>query len=429
MKITIEKKELQEAVELAARCAKRDGGSRLSAVVLSAADDELRVFATDLGTAVEVILPAEVEVEGRVGIYPGNGILAALKTLPEGTDEEPALVTLDSETPEGEGEQLLLRGEGRAWWEFMTLAEDEVEMMPVFPEPDGEGVCRVSMGAISLVRLARQTTYAVAHEKGRYALNGVQVRFMNDALALSMLGEEVDDDAGEVLRVVFTAADGARLALAVSPPLPAKDSDGLFEVWHRGDSVTQIVPAEVFGVMVSGLSRGKNEWLGDVDLAINNDSGTFWMCADDVRVSTQCIEGMYPNVVDVLPSGECTTEVRMHPDDLKLALRQAVVTASDRQSNAIEWTLGEGEQGATAELFSQSVGVGQSYAQVPGYHRGERVNVIFNHQYVWDIARAADGEEVSMQLRGGDQPVRIVPGKRVVCVVSPVVRTDDGDDS
>lgn len=389
MDITLQREEIVETLKLVKDLTPQRSGA--PGLLLRAEDGGLTVRATDLEKYLRTRLPGRIEAEGEVALDPGP-LLSALRST-EATDVRLAL---------DEEDQLIVRADGAEW----SLVTADTDAHPAAPDLPEEVVLRVARERLE--ELVATTRFAVAAEKGRYALNG----------HLVVAGHELDD--GD-LGVRFAGADGAVLALSHAAgegvEMPFMDAGEDEEAIEGRD---WIVPTEPLDLALDLADEGEVvEW--------RIEDGHLLLACSGGHVLASLVEGQYPNVEEVLPATEdADTVMRAATEDLTRAVRQAEVTATDT-SQAVTVTVGE--QDAEKVLFaSESPEVGHAEVEIEGAHEGPEVTFAANPTYLSNAIAALPGEEVAVHVQDARSPVLLVDpehAERARVVVSPIVRDEE----
>src|SRR3990170_5182687 len=195
MRLTIDKPSLSKALaHVASVVERRNTIPILSNVLLSTANNELKLTATDLDIELVETVPARAKGEWATTV-PAHMFHDIVRKLPEGTDIELAR--------DGEQGRLSIAC-GNAQFSLQTLPADDFPALSV----DDLGHA-FSLSAGELKRLIEKTRFAISTEETRYYLNGIY-------LHAASRGSE------QTLRAVAT--DGHRLA-QVELPLPSGAKD------------------------------------------------------------------------------------------------------------------------------------------------------------------------------------------------------------
>jgi len=372
MQLSMQTDELIGLLKLAGK-AQASSVSRpiLEMVRIDAEEDTQTVYvaATDLEQYLRVEAQAQVSGSFSICVNPDR-LRSALSTVT--TDTVDLVLEKDDDST-----KVVLRS-GDAWWELRTADADDFAPQTELPD-DYEWAVRT----ITMQAALDRTVYATADEKGRYALNGVLMEISSE---------------GELCVV---GADGARLA----------SYEGVCEDVNMTDNANMIA-------IPKGLQTAIDATTGP-ELQFARDEGTLHVAGDGVQLSTQLVEGQFPNWRGVLPDPDGTTEVTADREDLLQAFRQASVVTTD-QTRAVEWEIRKSE----SMFGADSPDVGSSHVSMDMTAEGEPITVTLNPGYVLELLSAHESEEVSFYFQDRRSPILVVADESTTCALSPIVRED-----
>lgn len=363
MKVTITRDNFQRGLSaVAATIPTRTTLPVLSNILVETVKEGLRVRGTDLDISVSVQTPAEVEREGAITL-PAKKVADIARELPD----EP--VQLQSE-----GGRVKLTC-GKAKFRLNSLPADEY---PSFPEvPFAKGW---SLRSGELQRLSAHTSFAVSNEETRPVLNGVlwQLR-------------------GAEMRMVAT--NGHRLAkMAVTLESSAADEEDL------------IVPPK-------GLQQVERLFDSADELQIARSESHLGFKTDRIQVYTRLIEGPYPNYEQVLPKDndkECVANC----EELTAVIRRVAIVASD-QTHRVRLSFGP----ERLALAVQTPDLGEAEDELPVDYSGSALEIGFNAQYLLEVLRYIESEDVKIAMSAPERPATFEPvGDETdyLCLVMPL---------
>lgn len=325
-------------------------GSNTEFVVISAtAGGKVELRATDRQTSARVICSqVTIEEPGRVAAP-----LAVLHDALSHAKSSPTVV-LREESKDGlsvstDGSRVDLR----------CLSIDEA---PAFPELKPKH--RVTIAAAALAAAIREVKYAVGAETSRYAISGIL--FAHDGKSCS-----------------FVATDGRRLAVV-------RKVSG-------GDKVSAILPIAAARI----IERYARDGEGDVVLAFDEKLTAVAVDAGSWQVHASLIEGNFPPYLDVIPKAEdAKASARVKPADLVEAVRHAAVVREPDRAVKVEFTA----QGLRVQADGEP---GTSNVQTCpiAEFKGEPLQVGFNPDFLCDIGKAIEGDELNVALFAPGKPV------------------------
>lgn len=331
-------------------------------LLLVAEGDELALSATDLDLSVTIRVAASVEEAGKVTL-PARKLSDMIRALP------PSLVRV-----RGKGEQVTVECESSRFRVQGLPAED----FPSFPALDFGSGMAVEAGVLE--RLAAHTAFAASTEDTRPILNGVLW--------------EVRDD-----RMQMVATNGHRLARCSI----AAEGGG-----KRRTDV--IVPPKAL-VQIGRI------FPPDEELTVAVDEKQIGFRGSRGVVFSRLIEGPYPNYEQVIPKDN-DKRLRADKERLASALRRMAVMASD-QTHRVRMSLGDD----TLKFHVATPDVGEGSEQMPVSYEGDPIEIGFNANYLLEVLRYVDSDEVEITLKAPERAALIRPaddGDGYVCLVMPL---------
>jgi len=345
MKIVAAQDELLAKVQIAARgVSQRSTVQILSGILVSAADGQAELAATDMELSLRVPMAAEVAEPGAV-VIPGRLLAEIVRALPA---ED---VTIEQAA--GEGAVRLSCGSSR-----YTLHTQSAEDFPQLPRP---GSSSFTVDRAAFCETATHVGRAASKDESRPVLTGIMVEF----------GEG---------NVTMAATDSYRLSVKEATLAGA------------GGEAQAIVPARA----LAELARIAGQVDGDgLDIAIQENQVLFE--AGGVWLSARRIDGQFPNYRALRPT-EFNHEVAVAKDELLEVVRRVSLMA---QRNApLRLTFDAGE----LTLAAQSQDVGEARESIPVEFQGERLEIGFNPEFLRDGVESAEGDTVRLKLISALRP-------------------------
>lgn len=333
-------------------------------VLIAGEGDELAISATDLDLSVTVRVPCGVEEEGRVTL-PARKLTDMIRALPS------SLVRV-----RGEGEHVTIECESSRFRVHGLPAED----FPSFPALNFGGGLKVTAGDVE--RMAARTAFAASTEDTRPILNGV----------LWQIGDEA---------MHMVATNGHRLArTSVS-----------FERKSKRQARDVIVPPKA-------LAQVGRIFAPDDEIEVGFDEKQIGFRGARGVVLSRLIEGPYPNYEQVIPKDNDKT-LRVDKERLASALRRMVVIASD-QTHRVRLSVGDD----TLRFFVSTPDVGEGSEQMPASYEGDPLDIGFNANYLLEVLRFVDSDEVEMTFKAPERAALIRPSGgdsgAYLCLVMPL---------
>ena len=232
--------------------------------------------------------------------------------------------------------------------------------------------------AQQLKAMIHQVSFAASRESSRYALNGV-----------------LWEKKGKQLRMVAT--DGRRLAQV----------DG--EVESGGDDErTAIVPIKVMTLLERIVSDP------DEVFEISFSSNQAMIFTSNVSLMSTLVQGRFPKYEDVIPT-DCDKKIPLNVDAFQSAVRRAALLTNE-QSRGVAFQFSQGK----LRFSSSTPEMGEAEINLPVQYDREESQIGFNPQYLLEMLRVVESEEVDFEFRDGKRPGLLRDGKRFLYVVMPV---------
>lgn len=331
----------------------------LANVLLQAEDKVLTLAATDLEVAVRTTVPAVVHAAGRITLN-ARKFHEIVRELPSDT------LRLHVQ----ENSWVFLSCSGAAYKVVGLPADD----FPSVPE-GARGGARLIAGKLKAV--IGRTSFAISHDEGRYALNGVHLSLRQKQLEL-------------------VATDGHRLAMASCPVEGTEEAAG-------------IVPRKAVQELLRALG-GEEE----VEVALRENQFVLRMSA--FQLVSRLIDGQFPNYEQVVPRGH-PIRIVVARDALTAALRRVSVVAEDR-TKPVKLALSRGQ----LKIAAYNPDFGEAEEVVPVEYTGAEMTVGFNSRYLLDALGAVEGSTAVIELKDALSP-GVVKGTgegRDLCVIMPM---------
>ena len=330
----------------------------LTNFLLRATQEGLSISGTDMDLSVTTKLDCEIEGEGAVTVN-AKRFLSIIRELPEGDVTiriEGERVTVDF----AHGQSSIM---GMSSTDFPSIKE----MI--------EGVT-VELSGADFFEMVDKTSFAVAIERTRVALTGVYWRISSD-------------------NMVMVATDGHRLSLMER----RRDV--------KTDKVSEaIVPPKTLGQVSRIVSGG-------IDLErIIFSEGMVLFQFGGTTVFSKLIEGPYPDFRQVIPA-QNSKNVYVSTEELAAAVRRVSVLSSTI-THQVRFSLTPGQ----LEISTSNVDIGgESCENISVRYEGESLLAGFNAQFLLEILKKIESEEVLLEL---ESPTS-------ACILKPIVKEEKGE--
>jgi DNA polymerase-3 subunit beta len=349
MKLTCDREKLLHAFQTAASVAPtRSPKPILQNVKLEASAEGATLMGTDLEVGIRI------GVSGFEIKAPGSVVLPIARfgsILRESSDEKLAL--------ENDGQKTLVRGQRS---EFQLPSEDPNE----FPTVTGfEEEKYHELSARLFRETARRTVFATDTESTRYALGGVLVELIPDA-------------------VVAVGTDGRRLAKQEGP---AKSVGG-----HESGDVMTIIPTRAMQLLERALADN------DENIQLAARENDVLVRSGRTTVYSRLLEGRYPPWRDAFAKREGIVRIELAAGPFYAAVRQAAIVTSEER-RGVEFTFGEGK----VVLAGHGAEYGESLVELPIPYNGAPVPIRLDPRYFGDFLKVLDPEQTfALELKDAE---------------------------
>ncbi|MCY3866713.1 MAG: DNA polymerase III subunit beta [Chloroflexi bacterium] len=343
----------------------------LANVLLETEDSRLKISATNLELSISIWVGAKVEQSGSITL-PARTFSELVSSLsPERVD-----LRLDAAT-----HTVHLRC-GVQTSNIRGIDADE------FPPINHNESADLQVPGETLREMINQTAFAAAREQNRPILTGVYLQLEGQTMTMA-------------------AADGYRLAVRTAEIGESFD--------ERQDMV---VPARAMSE-VARIVEDEHE-VG-VSLPTQRNSITFF--APNVLISSQLLEGRFPDFASIIPRSFVTSTV-MYTNDLLVVCQRAEIFARDNANSANLQVKPAPNPGEPAEVLigGKSAERGDSEGMLDATAEGEPLDISFNIRYLIDVLRVISEERVVFQSNGPENPGVLKPENRedFVHVIMPM---------
>ena len=360
MKVSVLQENLAHGLNVVSRAVSPRTTLPVLANVLVATDEgRLRLSATNLEIGITCWIGAKIEEEGSTTV-PARTFSDLVSTLPDGQVD----MDLSVRT------QTLHVSSGASNTDIKCIDSQEFPPMPV-PDLDGG----VKFNVTDLREMIKQVVFAASSDDARPVLTGV---------LLTVDGSQV----------TMAAADGFRLSVRT-----AELSDG------PDQSMRAIIPARALNELARIAGDGKDQ----VTMTLPQGRGQVIFRTNDVELTSQLIEGNFPDFEQIIPTMQNTRTVVSTASFLK-ACKQAEIFARDGSHIArLNITPGDELQPGQVEISAQSEETGSSEAVVEATIEGQPVLIAFNVRYLREVLDIVGTPNVALETTAAAAPGLIRP--------------------
>ena len=330
----------------------------LSNVLVATDEGRLRLSATNLELGITCWISAKIEDEGSTTV-PARTFNDLVSTLPADKVE----MSLNVRT-----QSLNVRC-GASNTDIKCIDSQEFPPMPVPDLTQG-----ISLNVADLKEMIQQVAFAASSDEARPVLTGVQMTVEQNVMTLS-------------------AADGFRLSIRKAELSSPVDRP-----------IKAIIPARA----LSELARiaGDSE---TIIMLLPPGRGQVIFRMKDAELVSQLIEGVFPDLTQVIPRSHQTRSVLTTSAFLK-ACRQAEIFAREGSHIArISINPGGDMQPGTVEITGQSEETGSNMTVVDGNIEGGSLLIAFNVRFLREVLDVIKTPSVSLETNTETSPGVIRP--------------------
>jgi len=362
MRVSVSRKEFEDVLKRAKLAAeKRTANPILNNFKLSAKEDRLSIYATDLESFLVLDLPARVEGTGTASVN-ADKLTSIVREL--------SSVEVYMEMVE---DKLFVKG-GKS--QFKLVCADPSEF-PEFPEVQ----CKASISSGLLLKGIPKVEYAISKEDMRHALQGMYV-------------------ANKEGRLHFVGSDGYRLALYM-PEGISLEEDLLF-------------PRK----SLKALEKLLKETLGEVE--VGKDENFVHVKGEGWHLSVRLLEGEYPDYMAVIPT-DYTIKVLLDKKEFENALQRL---SSISSSSAFPVKIVLSSDVVRVEISDPEFGEGKDEVDVLESFGNEAMEIGFNGKYLLEALEEFDFERVYLKAIDPDSPVVLESANQekdpYLCIIMPM---------
>ncbi len=340
--------------------------SILTCVLMDLDGDKLQLTGTDLEISITTSLQVSGQDNGSVAI-PAKILLEIVRELPD----VPLSISTDS------GNKLILKTE-KGEYKIATQPKEDFPKINV-----EEGELSFAIESALLNRMVEKTIFAVSMDELRPALTGINIELYPNEIRL-------------------VSTDGHRLAKVAKSNFPIK----------KDIRKNLIVPTKTMNLLL------KNQQDKPVKIQIGEDHVVFHM--ENAVVYSKLINGTFPNYDRVLPKDN-DKELRVNRDLLIAALRRVSIFSSSL-THQVRLILSNTE----TTIRSEDIEFGaEAKETIPSQFSAEWLQIGYNSNYLMDVLRHVETDEVVFELKDSNNSAIITPseteeGESVLYLLMPI---------
>lgn len=322
----------------------------LTNILFELNNTSLRLTGTDLEVSILTALEVIGEENGTAA-FPAKKLFDLIRELPD----TPLLFDCDNAhrlTISTEKGVYKIGGESSE--EYPHIATEEHDRLFAY-------------SASGFMKLIDKTVFAVSADELRTTLMGVLLELRPNELRL-------------------VATDGHRLAKVQDPGFS-----------YTQEPIQVIMPVKALQLLSRNIDQAD-----EMEIASSRDHITFKLGA--TTIYSKVINGHYPAYERVIPSGNDVT-MQVERDLLSATVRRSSIFAN-QHTHQVRWQLAPGSLTLYAEDMESG---GNSREAIAVEYNGEELEIGYNANYVLEILRHLDTEQVLFRLKDGGSAAIIEP--------------------
>lgn len=352
----------------------------LAGLLGSTADGKIYLAATDLEIGIRVSVNGQVTDGGSITI-PAKKFAAMVREMPDSAEIH--LVTNTDGKVNVTSGSAKFRIAGLPADEFPPLIPDtetEKQKELIGNGENSQKLHFISMDADKLLGMIRMTSFAASREETRYFLNGVHVCFKPEKI------------------VKMAATDGKRLAVST-------------------ESINDTIEKERQGIIpIKTVERLRDMLISSSIVRICLDDNRIIFDVGDTTLVSRLIEGEYPDYEKVIPS-ENGIKLTMETQRLLSIVKRIGTMANPKTPGLIIETTGD-----VLKVKASTPEYGEGYEETQVKKEGDDISIGLNAQYLMDVLKVTDKDEVVFSMSDPLKPVLMKPvgNDGCLCVIMPM---------
>jgi DNA polymerase III subunit beta len=337
----------------------------LSNVRLIADSGKLEINATDLDVALKDFADIQIVDPGSITVS-AKKLYEVLKELPE-----------DRVSFRVEENNWIAISCGMARFKLVGMSDEDFPVLPMFDESRF-----VKMSSDVLDHLTRKSVYAVSTDENRHVLNGV---------LFTISGVKAKMIATDGHRLAFVEMMTGQEIMDIEVIVPQK---GIKEIQRMISSGAEEI---LFGVTENHIA-----------FKVGNET-----------ILTRLVDGKFPDYSKVIPQNT-QYEIKINKESLNNSLRR-VSLFSDLKVRGVKLEFREN----TLHVTASTPEYGEAKDQIPVDYNGETISTGFNVNYLLDLLRTIDTEDVILKVSDPSGPIVFEPSEKqnyhYLAIVMPMI--------
>ncbi|MBM7624300.1 DNA polymerase III subunit beta [Sporohalobacter salinus] len=336
----------------------------LSGILIKTQEEELKLVGTDLELGIECKVNANIIKDGSI-VLPANYLANIIRELPN--------KELNLELKEDNKVEISC---GSSEFKIHGSPADEY---PLLPEVNSDTEYNLSQETFQ--KMIDRIKFATSDDESRPFLTGGLLSIDNKNLKLV---------ATDSYRLAYTQLELENDLEKQEIIIPSKTLDELSKLLTSEDDIRLLIADNQILFEFSGIV-----------------------------IISRLIEGQFPNYKQVIPNNH-ETEVKLERKKLLNSAKRAALVARNN-SNIIKTKFHDNK----LIIESNAPEVGQAYEELSTSQQGDNTEIAFNANYLIDVLKVIDEEEILIELSGELSPgvIKEVDNDNYIHVIMPVRST------
>ncbi|MGM0441850.1 MAG: DNA polymerase III subunit beta [Elusimicrobiota bacterium] len=324
----------------------------LSLFHITAEDDSIQVYGTDLDIGIVSSMKTDVEKEGVVAL-PARQLFDMTKMI----DTEKCFIKKITDN------EYELSGENKNT--TYTITAGNAEEFPSIP--DIEKVKKTAVDTQTLCEGIDKTIISVSKDESRFILCGIYFQCKKNKLKM-------------------VSTDGRKLSYFEK------------ELDQTGDEIQAIIPTNAINVLRKIATSDKDE----VKVSLSSSENKISMQVGNTTIYSRLIEGDYPNYNQVIPEKQ-DKNIVLNTDQLLSATKKMLAVKS-MGTEPVKYKFSDNKL-----VISLSATEGTGTSSIPVEYKGEEIEISFNPDFIINILKVINSDKIKLSLTSPINPGKITP--------------------
>ncbi|MDR3111942.1 MAG: DNA polymerase III subunit beta [Elusimicrobiota bacterium] len=378
MKVICEKEVLSEGLD---KVSSVTSTSRSALPVLSnflfATDKDsgkIKLSSTDLETAVQCYIKAEIIEEGAITI-PTKRFFDIVKEIQNNKESTKIEITSD------ETNKINIKSHN-SHFDLTGISKTEYPEIPSFPKENN-----FSISKDTLIKMLKKTVFSTSKDTQRYVLNGVCFVFSDDG------------------KFEIAATDARRLAY-IWTSIPSVNVKSKFIVPTKAvNEIIRLFP-------IDSVDENINIGLSDNHIAFE---------IGDITLTSTLIDGAFPNYEQIIPK-DPEFKIKLNVESTLAAVRLASLLTGEKitvdKVSMVVFTFSDNN----LNISAKTAGIGEGEVNIEVEYKNAPIEIKLNPDFVKEILQNCGEEFIYFEFTNTTMPIVFTPEKNkcYICIVMPM---------